>query len=401
MATKKTTRREFLKTSAVIAGTAIIPGCSIGQAVQREPEWSAPEESKPNANGRAGYKVFSEGSIGGMRVKNRLVRSATMSSAASEGVPSVTYKEMHATLAKGGVGILITGFMLPSKGDLYAYNPKQIRVYDDQHIQGLKEVADLVHATDSQCRLVAQIGHSGEAVSPSGINWPHRRQVRQLSTQEVEAIANDTAHAIRRVREAGFDGAEIHGAHGYLVSSFLSPFTNKRTDKYGGSLQNRVRMVSEIVEQARDRVGSGFPILIKLNSEEPVPGGITPATFPDLAEEIEKTGVDAIDVSGSDCIKPDIDTIEEETYFLRGARAAEVDIPIILTGGNRTIDHMEALLKQNGIDFFGLSRPLIREPDLPNRWLAGRGDASATCISCNECLGVISRGEPVYCVQDA
>ena len=396
---KKTTRREFLKTSAVIAGAAIIPGCSVDQALRGEPETSGVDESKFKSEDRVNYKVFSDGAIGGMRVKNRLVRSATMISAASMGVPSDVYRDMHGELAKGGVGVLITGFMLPTESD--ALNPNQIHVYDDRHIQGLREAADIVHAADSRCRLVAQIGHSGEFVSPSGIKWPWKRQGKSLSTEEVEAIVTDTAEGVRRVRDAGFDGVELHGAHGYLVSSFLSPFTNRRTDKYGGSLENRVRIVGEMMDQARERVGTGFPILIKLNSDEAVPGGITPASFPDLAEAVEKTGVDAIDVSGSDCLKLDIDTIEEETYFLRGARAADVDIPVIVTGGNRTIDHMEALLRQNGIDFFGLSRPLIREPDLPNRWLASRGDASAECISCNRCFGVIMQGEPAYCVQEA
>lgn len=399
MITKKTTRREFLKTTAAIAGTALIPGCAVGQARQGGTMSSAVEKDGAETVGRADYKVFTESTIGAMRVKNRLVRSATMISAAEGGLPSDTYRSMHVDLARGGVGILITGFMLPTRSDVL--NPKQIQVYDDRHIEGLKTVADLVHATDSQCRLVAQIGHSGEIVSPSGIKWPWKRQGRKLSTEEIEAIVTDTAEGIRRVWDAGFDGAEIHGAHGYLVSSFLSPYTNKRTDKFGGSLEGRVRIVREIMDQARRRVGSDFPILIKLNSDETVPGGITPVSFPDLAEAIEKTGVDAIDVSGSDCLKADIDTIEEETYFLRGARAAEVDIPIIVTGGNRTVDHMEGLLKQNGIDFFGLSRPLIREPDLPDRWLAGRGDASAECISCNRCFGAVMQGESVYCVQKA
>jgi len=399
MKLKKATRREFLKTGAAIAGTALIPGCAAKQITHALERDASPKTDETAATGDRGkYRVFSEGFVGNMRVKNRLVRSATMISAASGGHPSDTYLEMHGELAKGGVGLLITGFMLPTKTD--ALNPRQIHIFDDKHIKGLSQVAEAVHSADSGCKLAAQIGHSGEFVSPSGIRWPRRRQGRKLSTEEVDDIVSDTAKGIRRAKEAGFDAVELHGAHGYLLSSFLSPYTNRREDKYGGSLEGRTAIVREIMDRARKRVGSEFPIFIKLNSDDNVAGGITPSSFNDVAKAIEKTGVQAIDVSGSDCLKADVDTIDEETYFLKGAKAADVDIPIIVTGGNRSIEHMEALLKQEAVDFFGLSRPLIREPGLPNRWLAAKGDETATCISCNGCFGVIMRGEPVYCVQD-
>ena len=395
---KKTTRREFLKKSAGVAGTVIVSGFSTGQLPSSWAKTPDSAEKQPTIKGRHHYKAFSDGLIGNMRVKNRFIRSATMISAASGGNPTDTYLEMHKELAKGGVGLIITGFMTPTKSD--AWNPRQIHIYDDRHIKGLKKVADAVHLADSQCKLVAQIGHTGEVVGPSGIKWPWKRKGRELTTQEVDAIVTNSAEAIRRIKESDFDGVELHGAHAYLLSSFLSPYANKRTDKYGGSLEKRVHIIRSIMDQARKRVGPEFPILIKVNSDDSVPGGITPGSFPELAKEIEKTGVRAIDVSGSDCIKKDIDTVEEETYFLKGARAAEVDIPIIVTGGNRSINHLEGLLKENGIDFFGLSRPLIREPGLINRWLQAKGDDSAECISCNECFGVFMKGEPVYCVQE-
>ena len=398
MKAKRTTRREFLKQSAGFAGTVMLAGCGTAKVLENLAEAPGTAEKQATGKGRAHYKVFSEGIIGDMRIKNRFVRTATMISAASNGNPSDTYLEMHRELAAGGVGLLITGFMLPSKSD--ALNPRQIHVCDDRHIKGLKSIADAVHEADSACKLVAQIGHSGAFVSPSGINWPWTRKGKELTTEEVDAIVTDFAEATRRAQEAGFDGVELHGAHGYLLSSFLSPYTNKRTDKYGGSLQERVHIVRATMDQARQRVGSEFPILIRLNSNDVMPGGIRPDNFSILAKEVEETGVDAIDVSGNDPIKADIDTVEEETYFLEGARAAKVDIPLIVTGGNRTIDHMEGLLKQNGIGFFGMSRPLIREADLPNRWLAAQGDASATCISCNGCFGAIMRGETAYCVQE-
>jgi 2,4-dienoyl-CoA reductase-like NADH-dependent reductase (Old Yellow Enzyme family) len=334
-----------------------------------------------------------------MPVKNRLVRSATMIAAASEGRPTEEYNEKHRELARGGVGVIITGFMISTRAD--ARYGRQIFIYDDSYIPGLKRLADAVHEADSQCRLVAQIGHSGESVGPSGIKWPlpWKRKGRTLATEEVDAIVTDFSDAIYRVKTAGFDGVELHGAHAYLLSSFLSPLTNQRTDQYGGSLEKRVHIIQAIMDQARAQVGPDFPILIKVNSDDNAAEGIRPESFPALANEIVKTGVAALDVSGNDCLQEDIEDTGDQAYFFAGAKALEVKTPIILTGGNRSVEYMEKLLHTDEIDFIGMARPLIREPDLPKRWLEGSGDESAACISCNECFGAIMRGQTAYCTQ--
>jgi len=380
-------RRDFLKTSAGTAGALVLSGIGVGCA--------------PVFLKRQSYKIFSPGQIGKLKIKNRLIRSATMVAAASGGNPESAYIKVHKKLAHGGVGLIITGFIIPTKED--ARYSRQVNVYDDRHIKGLSKVADGVHGADNDCRLFAQIGHSGETEGPSGIKWPspYKRKGRRLTIKEIEGIVTDFADAIWRVKESGFDGVELHGAHAYLLSSFLSPYTNRRTDRYGGSLKKRALIIRDIMDRARDRVGQDFPIIIKLNSDDDVPGGITPADFPGLATEIVKTGVDAIDVSGNDCMQPGISSIEEETYFLNGAEKANVKVPVIVTGGNRTVEHMEKILRTGEVSFFGLARPLIREPDLPDRWLKGKGSESATCISCNGCFGAIIRGEQAYCVQDA
>jgi 2,4-dienoyl-CoA reductase-like NADH-dependent reductase (Old Yellow Enzyme family) len=396
---KNTTRREFLKTSGKIAGTAIFSGISAGcMRAALEPEKIDSGNGTP-PQGRAGYKVFSPGQIGTMTVKNRLVRSAAMVAAASGGRPTDEYIEIYSELARGGVGMIITGFMIPTKTD--ARYARQIFVYDDSYIPGLKRLADAVHGADSECRLVAQIGHSGDTVSPSGIKWPFawKQKGRALTTDEVDAIVIDIADAIRRVKTAGFDGVELHGAHAYLLSTFLSPLTNKRTDRYGGSLEKRVHIIQAIMDEARKQVVPDFPILIKLNSDDNAAQGIRPENFPALANEIVKTGVVALDVSGNDCLQMDIEDTEDEAYFFPGAKALEVKTPIILTGGNRSVNYMEKLLNTNEIDFIGMARPLIREPDLPNRWLGGTGDESAACISCNGCFQSIMQGRTAYCTQ--
>jgi 2,4-dienoyl-CoA reductase-like NADH-dependent reductase (Old Yellow Enzyme family) len=399
--TKKTTRREFLITSGKIAGTVIFTGFSAACMGSAQKSKKLDSENESLLKGRGDYKVFSPGQIGTMTVKNRLIRSATMIAGASGGQPTEEYIQRFSELARGGVAVIITGFMIPTRAD--ARWGRQIFVYRDGHIKGLQRVAEAVHEADSECRLVAQIGHSGETVSPSGIKWPFpwKRRGRILATDEVDAIVNDFADAIWRVKTAGFDGVELHGAHAYLLSTFLSPLTNKRTDQYGGSLENRVHIIRAIMDKARKRVGPDFPIMIKVNSDDNATRGIRPDTFPAIANEILKTGVVAFDVSGNDCLQEGIDDIEDEAYFFPGAKALDVRIPIMLTGGNRSVDHMEKLLQTNEIDFLGMARPLIREPNLPNRWLRGTGDKRATCISCNGCFGAIMQGKTAYCTQDA
>ncbi len=397
---KKTTRREFLKQSANVAGAAMISGLTFPSVASSFSDVKAAKELTSAPRGRHDYQIFSQGMIGKMPVKNRLVRSATMINAASNGETTNVYIDIHRELAKGGVGLIISGFMLPTKDD--AINPSQIHIYDDRHIQSIKRVADAVHKADKDCKFFAQVGHSGTKVSPSGIPWPlswKRNKVRALTTDEVEKIVTDHAKAVWRVKKAGFDGVELHGAHNYLLASFLSPFTNRRDDKYGGTLEKRVRIIKDIMVQSRALVGDDFPITIKLNSEERVKRGIVPETFDALAKAIVKTGVDAIDVSGSNCIQENIDSTEDETYFFKGAKAANITVPIIVTGGNRTIDHMEKILNTKEVAFFGLARPLIREPDLPNRWLEGRGAITADCISCNECFWAIFGGKTASCTQ--
>jgi 2,4-dienoyl-CoA reductase-like NADH-dependent reductase (Old Yellow Enzyme family) len=155
------------------------------------------------------------------------------------------------------------------------------------------------------------------------------------------------------------------------------------------------------MDKAGERVGPDFPIMIKVNSDDNARGGIRPEDFPALANEIVKTGVVAIDVSGNDCLQKGIKDIKDEAYFFPGAEALDVKTPIMLTGGHRSVDHMEELLQTKEIDLVGLARPLIREPDLPNRWLKGTGDARSTCISCNGCFDAIMQGQTAYCIQDA
>ena len=188
------------------------------------------------------------------------------------------------------------------------------------------------------------------------------------------------------------------------MSKFLSPYTNRRTDEYGGSSRNRARIVSQIIAEAREEVGD-FPILIKMNCTDYIEGGIDIHNFRKLAKEVESAGVDAIEVSGGmwDCLtRPEnelgfrplpapeahtgIKSATKQSYFLKYAEKVELGIPLILVGGNRDIERIERIVRGGRVGFVALCRPLINEPGLPRRWLEGYGSTGTDCIACNSCI---------------
>jgi 2,4-dienoyl-CoA reductase-like NADH-dependent reductase (Old Yellow Enzyme family) len=364
--------------------------------------------------GRENYKIYSEGRIGSLVLKNRLVRSATCDYQAGEGGKVTSgERDIYRRLAEGGAGFIITGLMavvpegVGTKG--------QHCIYDDTCIPEIAKLASAVHETENQCRIMAQLCHPGrqvphkvtaaECIGPSAVESPLLvRQAREMSQDDIKSMVAAFAEAILRVKQAGFDGVQLHAAHGYLLSSFLSPYTNHRTDSYGGDTRNRVRIIKEIVTLARDKAGD-FPILVKCNCDDHIPGGISRDSFPELAVEIAGTGADALEISGGmwDCLvrteealgfvpvpipesRVRIDSPDKQSYYYTYVKALRLPVPLILTGGHRNIEHMEKLIREGTVDFLSLSRPLICEPDLPERWLKGNGSDRSGCVSCNACL---------------
>ena len=402
-----TTRRRFLgvgaaAAAATVAGTPLVAAGSPA---------AAPRETADPV-GRGHYKLFSAGRIGTLRLKNRLVRSAAFESggalraAPDKGKVTAGYLAMQRGFAEGGVGLIITGYM--SVID-HEFLPGQIGALDDRYIPGLRRVADAVHGVGNDCKIVAEIGHGGVTWGPSGYAWPTKQAGKVLTIEEIETFCTAMADAARRLQVAGFDGVEIHGAHHYVINAFLSPWSNRRTDRYGGSLERRVEIVREMVAKMRDRVGPDFPILIKLNCDDgPLDDGtegeIDLQTFPALAREIAKTGVDAIDVSGQKCpgdpLRRHLDRLEDQSFFEPYARALDVGVPVILGCGNKNVELLERIVRaDDGIGFVSLARPLFREPGLPNRWLEGRGPVATTCISCSYCYTRIGRDGMTHCWQ--
>jgi 2,4-dienoyl-CoA reductase-like NADH-dependent reductase (Old Yellow Enzyme family) len=352
----------------------------------------------------AGRRIFSKGRIGKLDLDNRLVRSATAENAWRESEMTEEGISLYRGLAAGGVGLIITGYMgITQEGRA---SDSMTLISEDRFVPGLRRIARVVHETSTECKVIAQLGHVGmqtevsEPVGPTTTAWPHlKARPRELTTKEVEGIVASFAQAARRAKEAEFDGVQLHGAHGYLLSSFLSPFTNTRTDRYGGSLEKRVTVVREIVQQARALVGPDFPILIKMNGDDFVSGGTDIDTFPQLASEIERAGVQAVEVSGNNPVRAKV-SAEEQSYFLKYARKLKLSVPVILTGGNRSLERLERIAETGTPDFFGLARPLLREPGLPARWREGRGSPEAACISCNRCIKGFAKGMVTRCRVD-
>jgi 2,4-dienoyl-CoA reductase-like NADH-dependent reductase (Old Yellow Enzyme family) len=404
-----TSRRRFLEVLALgsAGATAGLAAPFVtGAAAEAAPLRPGGE---PTARTRANYRLFSEGRIGSMRLKNRFVRSAAHEGRAQNEFVSDEMIRLHEGFARGGVGLALTGYMAVMQ---YGTAPSRIGAYDDKFIPGLTRLAKAVHDVGPDTRLGAQIGHDGTGrpgLSPDGVQWPNRigpsgldwdgnTGAHVMTVAEIERYCADMGRAAYRLQQAGFDCVQIHGAHRYLINTFTSPWTNRRTDEWGGSLENRTRIVRRIVEEMRDRTGPDFPILIKVNcvdtldgEEHPVEGAIDIRTFPAFAKAIEAAGVDAIDISRWDPMTrlstlPQPYRLRDQSYNWQYAEALDLNIPVILGNGNRHVDMLEHLFVQGTADFVSFARPLIREPELVNRWLEGRGGPRSLCTDTSACF---------------
>lgn len=359
---------------------------------------------------------FETTSLGGVALRNRFVRSATWEGLATEeGACTPELAKVIADLAEGQMGLIISShaFVAP-EGQA---GPRQIAVYDDRFVEGLKLLAGAAH--DHHSKIVLQLAHAGirafrpltrrEPIGPSPLERTEGERGRAMTTEEIEDTIAAFVAAARRAEEAGFDGVQIHAAHGYLLSQFLSPHFNRRTDNYGGSLKNRVAVVLEILRRTKATMGDSFPVLIKLNSEDFLDDGFTIREMLQVAAMLEEAGIDAIELSGGvndpACHYSPVRegtplTEEEEAYYRPAARRyrERIHVPLILVGGIRSYDVAKELVEDGLADYVALSRPLIREPALVARWRSG-DTRKSECGSCNACFGPIRRGEGFYCEQ--
>jgi len=344
--------------------------------------------------------LFTPAKIGGLTIPNRFVRSATHEYMAEEdGTATPRLAALYRELAEGEVGLLISGhFNVLADGKA---SPRQTGIFEDRFIEGLRTVPRAVH--DFPTRIFAQLAHAGRQtktqligttpIAPSAVYEPSVKLMpREATAADIARIIDAFVQAARRAREAGFDGAQLHAAHGYLLNAFLSPYTNRRTDEWGGSTEKRTRIVIEII-RAIKALDPRFPLITKLNSDDFLEGGLRPEESVVIARLLEAAGLDGIEVSGGTAeagkgsIWPGLRAEKDEGYFVPAAERikAAVRIPVIGLGGNRTFAVMERFVREGRVDFISLSRPLIREPHLVRQFRLGEIDRSS-CISCNKCM---------------
>ena len=357
--------------------------------------------------------LFQATTINGMKLANRFMRSATWEGmAADDGSCTPGLKELYVQLAQGGVGLIITSHTYVRRDGMGS--PRQLGLSDDTFIPGLREMTDAVHRHNG--RVAVELSHAGILSNPkvtgltpvvlSKVDGYAGSEGSVMTTEDIQAMIEAFAQAARRAKEAGFDAIQIHGAHGFLINQFLSPAFNKRTDAYGGSIANRTRAVLEILAKMRSHVGRDYPILIKMNSEDVIEGGLTVDDSLQAALMLERAGIDAIELSGGtvvtgDHCRKDIDSDEKEAYWRKAAKAfkEKLTVPLILVGGIRSLPLAEKLYAEGYADYFSMSRPFIREPGLVARWAAGDW-RKATCVSDNLCRGPLMAGGGIYCVVE-
>lgn len=361
--------------------------------------------------------IFEPTIINGMTIANRLVRSATwVGLGDTDGRVNDRVLEVYRTVADGGVGLIITGYISVRRDG--RQHATQLAADRDELIPGLAELASVIHAHGG--KVVGQIVHCGgqadryangglRPVAPSAVASPGYPEVpRRLTVTDIQDVIACFARAAGRLRAAGLDGVQLHGAHGYLLAQFLSPARNLRTDGYGGSPERRTRFAREVYAAVRAEVGTDWPVMIKLNAHDFLEGSTTEQDSTVLASALAGAGIDAIEVSGGTggsgklgAARQNIVTVEDEAYFLPQARAirrAAPDVPLMLVGGMRSYEKVEETIASGDADYVAMARPLIREPDLPARWAAG-DHRRAACVSCSGCFAPAARGEGIRCVN--
>jgi 2,4-dienoyl-CoA reductase-like NADH-dependent reductase (Old Yellow Enzyme family) len=360
--------------------------------------------------------LFDSTTIGNISLKNHFICSATwLGKANHDGSCSPGLISSLLPIARGETGMLISEMAHVSANAQCA--PFQMGVYDDSLLPGLKRMADFVHKAGSP--VVMQLVHGGlfsiplmytgqEPLGPSVMTTPDGPVGREMTKEEILETVGAFKEAAVRAQKAGFDGVQIHAAHGWLLSQFLSPFFNRRNDEYGGNIENRARIVLEITRNIREAVGDQFPVLVKINSDDFLEGGFNTDEMLQVSVMLEKSGVNAIELSGGTIagfLSGNLDvsfspTGRKDVYYSDAAKRLKekIKIPLILVGGIRSFETADKLVKEGTADYISLCRPLIREPGLISRWKSGDLRKSA-CISDSACFQPGMDGKGVHCVH--
>ncbi len=351
-----------------------------------------------------------------MTLGNRFVRSATWEGMCeTDGRPTQRLASCYRDLALGGVGLIITGyaFVRPEGKQL----PGKMGIHTDDFAAEMRALTGAVHNEGG--RICMQLVHAGgqtttktagrRPLAPSAVKveqFPEEPEA--MSKEDIVEIVAAFGEGARRAKAYGFDAVQMHAAHGYLINQFLSPLTNRRTDGYGGSIENRCRFLLEVYRRIRSEVGTDFPVLVKLNGSDNLEGGFFLKDAVYASRLLDEEKIDAIEVSGGTSasgeqtpVRIKIDSPDREAYNLALAREIRntVRCPVMAVGGFRSLEVINKALAEDGMDYISMARPFIREPRLIRRWR--EGDISpARCISCNGCFKPGLKEGGIYCVVE-
>jgi 2,4-dienoyl-CoA reductase-like NADH-dependent reductase (Old Yellow Enzyme family) len=382
-------------------------------------------------------RVFTPAAIGGLRLRNRFIRSAAFEGMCADGEPSAALVDYHRDLAAGGVAMTTVAYAaVTESGRSYLH---QLCLWKAGTVPGLRQLTDAVHREGAAASI--QLVHCGYSASPAAAGGKaigpskvfNRYTVsfpRAMTEDDIETVTEGFARGARSAVESGFDAVEIHAAHGYLLSQFLSPYTNRRDDRWGGSLENRLLFPVDVIRRVRQAVGPEFPILVKVNLRDGFRTGLDLDEATEIAKRYEAEGVDALILSGGFMTRTPIYVMRgdvprkelrrdlpglghklaaslfgrflvrkvpfTEAYFLEDALHVRklTRLPLALVGGLRRLERMEEIVGR-GFEFLAMARPFILEPGLVRKFETGAA-VEARCVPCNKCLASVATG-PVRC----
>ena len=385
----------------------------------REDKYSYEQESSLPAvifniylKGADFVKLFEPIKIGKLELKNRIAMPAVHHCYTPDGFVNERLIKYYETRARGGVGLITVG---GCSIDQVGMGPMMIGLHDDKFIDGLKELTGAIKS--SGAAVAAQLYQAGrythsmmtggiQPVAPSAIASRLTRETpREMTLEDIETVLDSYGQAARRTKEAGFDAVEVLASAGYLICQFLSPVTNERSDQYGGSWENRTRFGREVIERIRSAVGPDFPVIVRISGHDFMPDGNTNREAALFAAELEKAGVDCINVTGG-WHESRVPQITGElprggfAYLARGIKEA-VNIPVMAS--NRINDPLvaEEILQHRFADMVNMGRPLIADPELPNKAREGKFGSIRRCIACNQgCLDMVFTMQDVHCTAN-
>jgi 2,4-dienoyl-CoA reductase-like NADH-dependent reductase (Old Yellow Enzyme family) len=361
-------------------------------------------------------ELFEETTINGLTLSNRFVRSATWEGMCeADGRPSFRLALCYRDLVAGGAGLIITGyaFVRPDGKQL----PGKMGIHTDDFAAEMNLLTSAIHSEGG--KICIQLVHAGgqttskvagrRPLAPSAVKveqFPEEPEA--MGQRDIDEIVAAFGDGARRAKEYGFDAVQLHAAHGYLINQFLSPLTNRRTDSYGGPVENRCRFLLEVYRRVRSEVGPDFPVLIKLNGSDNLEGGLDISDAVYASQLLDKERIDAIEVSGGTSasrektpVRTKIDNPAREAYNLALALEIKKSVrcPIMAVGGFRSLEVINKAVIENDIDYISISRAFIREPGLIKRWREG-DHSPARCISCNGCFKPGLKEGGIYCVVE-